>query len=142
VTAPRGSRFDTARTFQDHRTPSLDIDLNRTSVSLLDDPRRLNSPRKTGTPWLLRQATAADHETLDSLASRLFDDEPTYFKFVTGSANALAPMEEALIAAGVEDALPERPRRAPSSALRQDLETFGATAANPVRVPACWNGNG
>ena len=84
---------------------------------------------------MLREETAADHEALDALSSGLFDDEAAYLAFLTGSANALFPIEEALSAARVQDILPDWPLRARSAALRQDLETFGATAADPESVP-------
>jgi heme oxygenase (biliverdin-IX-beta and delta-forming) len=89
---------------------STSIDLN----SVVDEASTLRS--------ILRQATRGDHERLDrQLAACDLETLTGYRRFLEINAAALLPLEDALVAGGVRDLLPDWDLRARADAILTDL---------------------
>lgn len=89
----------------------------------------------------LRDATSADHAAVDAIYSR-FDlrRRRAYRAFLAAQCAALAPIEEALAAAGIGALLPDWPSRRRAPLLIADLADLGAApppaGAAPVSLPS------
>ncbi len=83
----------------------------------------------------LRAATAGAHARVDA-AFGGFDltDRAGYAAFLHAHADALAPLEDALDAAGAERLFPDWPQRRRAPLLRTDLATLGSDAT-PLAAP-------
>jgi heme oxygenase (biliverdin-IX-beta and delta-forming) len=95
--------------------------------------------RKPTIRSLLREATAPDHQRLDSLLATLdLQALAGYRRFLEINAAALLPLERALIAGGVNELLPNWEQRARSKAVLADLDAVGGTA-RPLAQPGFYN---
>jgi heme oxygenase len=86
--------------------------------------------------WALRSATAAAHERLDTLYSRLdlrLSDD--YARFLTSQAATFIPVEAALAAAGAEAVFPGWSDRRRADSLRADLAYLGLATPPPAPSP-------
>jgi heme oxygenase len=84
----------------------------------------------------LRAATAADHERVDRLFSKLdLSSNADYRRFLTAQAAAHLPIEAALEAAGITALLADWPERRRSASLLADLEQLGIEAPAPLPPP-------
>jgi heme oxygenase len=91
--------------------------------------------RKPAIRSLLKEATAADHERLDSLLAVLdLQALAGYRRFLEINASALIPLERALVAGGVNELLPDWKRRARTEAMLADLAALDGTA-RPLAQP-------
>jgi heme oxygenase len=85
----------------------------------------------------LRSATAAEHDRVDGLFSRLdlsrIDD---YRLFLAAQAAAHLPVEAEIDAAGAERLVPDWPERRRAGLLRADLHELGIDVPEPVPAPA------
>ena len=83
----------------------------------------------------LRDATANLHARVDSHMSAMFSD-PTrgYERFLSASAAAVLPLEEALVEADVSDLLPDWLARSRSAALRSDLDLLALPVPHSARL--------
>jgi heme oxygenase len=70
----------------------------------------------------LRAATVEDHAALDAVGEWRLDEVSDYRAFLQASADAVAPLELALEASGVQAWLPDWSERARRKALISDLE--------------------
>lgn len=76
----------------------------------------------------LRAATAKAHERLDAQLGALdLQSRAGYRQFLEANAEALLPLEQALVAAGVATIFPDWPQRARRSAILGDLARVGGT---------------
>lgn len=91
--------------------------------------------RKPPIRSLLREATALDHRRLDGLLAA-FDLQTLagYRRFLEINAAALIPLEQALVAGGVNELLPDWQRRTRTEAMLADLAAIGGTA-RPLAQP-------
>jgi heme oxygenase (biliverdin-IX-beta and delta-forming) len=77
---------------------------------------------------LLRAATMGLHAVVDARFAPMLDaGEAGYRSFLLATAAAVFPLEQALLAAGVESLLPDWTRRTRAAALRADLTDLGIT---------------
>jgi heme oxygenase (biliverdin-IX-beta and delta-forming) len=84
----------------------------------------------------LRAATAAHHERVDRLFSRLnLADPHEYGLFLLAQASAHIPVEEALDAAGADRLVPDWPDRRRAPFLREDLAALGEATPHPITPP-------
>jgi heme oxygenase len=84
----------------------------------------------------LRAATAADHERVDRLFSRLdLGSELDYRLFLTAQAAAHLPIEQALETAAVSALIPDWPDRRRSELLLADLAELGVEPPPAVPPP-------
>ena len=88
---------------------------------------------------LIREATHTSHRRLDLALSWLDLSKPRYYaSFLRGQAEALFPIEAALEHNGIEQILPDWPRRARSAALEHDLIVMDASC-DPLPEPRLDN---
>jgi heme oxygenase len=84
----------------------------------------------------LRAATVEDHAALDmAVGEWRLDEVSDYRAFLQASADAVAPLELALEASGVQAWLPDWSARARRKALISDLEAVGGVAPGPTPLP-------
>ena len=84
----------------------------------------------------LRAGTAADHERVDRLFSRLDLARPDHYRlFLTAQAAAHLPIEAALDAAGASRLLADWKERRRRELLIADLEALGVTIPAPAQAP-------
>src|SRR3954463_14148970 len=77
---------------------------------------------------LLRASTAGLHAAVDARFAPMLDaGEAGYRSFLLAAAAAVFPMEQALLAAGVSEIVPDGTRRARSAVLHADLADLGVT---------------
>lgn len=95
-----------------------------------------NSELLSSVRHVLRQQTADQHARLDALLTPLFlGDEAGYRGFLSISAAALVPLEQALVAAGVDEVIADWPTRARTPLLLADLAELSEPLPPPVEVP-------
>jgi heme oxygenase (biliverdin-IX-beta and delta-forming) len=82
---------------------------------------------------LLRAATMGLHAVVDARFAPMLDaGEAGYRSFLLATAAAVFPLEQALLAAGVESLLPDWTRRTRAAALRADLTDVVLATAPPL----------
>ena len=85
---------------------------------------------------LLRASTMGLHAAVDArFAPMLAAGEAGYRSFLLASAAAVLPLEQALLAAGVDSLLPDWTRRTRAAALRADLTDLGITDVALATAP-------
>ena len=90
---------------------------------------------------ILKEATAADHARLDArLGAFDLHELPGYRRFLEANAAALLPLEGALVAAGVQDILPDWPRHERRHVILRDLADIGGSARQlePPPLKGCF----